>query len=304
MAIEIILGAISSLSVVLVYWKKRQVRNVANLFITHLAILDCAICFLSIPFTIVLLGFKPLHSRILCCGHESVTSSLRNTSFLTLIVICHDRYTSITTPFRLRFNSAKATKVLVALWLSFLFSLGIPFIEWHRFNDNFDSIPCNQWFTNSPRRLYFRLYYLPVFLICGGIILPSYWKISKAAISRVNTQSMVVWASISVVQNINTMYPRPYENSYLRQREMRIAKMTGAIICTVCVLWLPYMILSFIMFFLEPSELLSLLEFVFLVLGYLTCILNPLLYAFSKQKFRLAFFRVLPACKRVSGDGN
>lgn len=305
LVLEMICGAVSSLSVVLIYWKRRQVRSVANLFITHLAILDCAICCLSIPFTIVLLAFKPVHTGILCCGHESITSSLRNASFLTLIVICQDRYISVTSPFRVRFNSVKATRVLIILWLFSLLSLGVPFVEWFRLSDTLHSLPCNHWFTNSSHTLYFRLYYLPAFLICCAIILPSYWKISKAAMSRVHiAQSVVVRASISMVPNINPIFSRSNGGSYLRQREMRIAKMTGAIICTVCVLWLPYMILTFSMFFLEPSHLLSQLEFVFLVFGYLTCILNPLLYAFSKQKFRMAFFRVLPICKQVAGEND
>ena len=301
LVLEMICGVSSCLSVVIIYLKKRQVRSVANMFITHLAVLDCATCCLAIPFTIALLALTPKHTRLLCCGHESITSSLRNASFLTLTIICHDRYTSIISPFRERFNSQKATRALALLWVFSFLSLGIPFIEWYRYNDDFKSFPCIYQFSNSPHRLYFRFYYFPVFLILCIIILPSYWKISKAAISRVHiTQSLVERTSISLVPRASFVFTRPNGANYLRQREMRIAKLTGAIMCTVCVLWFPYMVLTFSMFFLEQSLLLSKLEYVFLMLGYVTCILNPLLYAFSKQKFRLAFLRVLPIRNHVS----
>lgn len=289
LVLEIVLGIASSCTVLLIYKNKRHVRSVATKFIANLALIDLVICCVCVPFTVARLAGFPRHSALLCCWHEAVTSALRNASFITLLIICYDRYKSITNPFVLRLNHRKAKRALLLVWSLTVASLVTPFIEWRRAG-KLRSSPCIMLFSKSQEPFYVRLYYLPAFVLACTILLPAYLRISKAALSRIHIQAMVVRTSLVVPATV----AQRWTPSTIRQKEWKIAKMTGAVVCSVCGLWLPYTTLTFAMYFLEPSNLLARLEFAFLTLGYFNCVLNPLLYAFTKEKFRIAFLRTLP----------
>ena len=293
LVLEIVLGIAASCTVLLIYWNKRNVRSVATKFIANLALIDLIICCVCAPFTIARLADFPHHSTLFCCWHESVTSGLRNASFLTLLLICYDRYKSVTNPFVLRLNQRKAKRALLLLWFLTIVSLAAPFVEWQQRTKNTRHLACTLMFSNSQEPFYVRLYYLPSFVLACAILLPAYLRISKAALSRVHIQAMLVRTSFVVPASTT----QRWNQAMVRQKEWKIAKMTGAVVCSVCVLWLPYTGLTFAMHFFVASTLLARLEFVFLALGYFNCVLNPLLYAFTKEKFRTAFIRTLP-CKQ------
>ena len=293
LVLEIVLGIVASCTVLLIYWNKRNVRSVATKFIANLALIDLIICCVCAPFTIARLAGFPHHLTLFCCWHESVTSGLRNASFLTLLLICYDRYKSVTNPFVLRLNHRKAKRALLLLWFITIVSLAAPFVEWQQRTRNAKHLACTAMFSKSREPFYVRLYYLPSFVLACAILLPAYLRISKAALSRVHIQSMLVRTSFVVPAS----RAQRWNQAMVRQKEWKIAKMTGAVVCSVCVLWLPYTTLTFAMHFLAASTLLARLEFLFLALGYFNCVLNPLLYAFTKEKFRTALLRTLP-CKQ------
>ncbi|XP_068710349.1 G-protein coupled receptor 22-like [Montipora foliosa] len=299
LTLELILGVVSSTTVLLIYWNKRHIRNVASKFIANLAVIDFAICCVCIPLTIVRLARFPRVSALLCLCHEASSSGLRNSSFATLLLICYDRYKSITSPFVLRLNHRSAKRVLILAWFLTIPSFVLPFIEWTK-TENLRPSACIALFCKSQRPFYLRLYYLPLFLCGCTILLPAYLRISRAALSRVHIQSLMVRTSV-VVPACNAQRWNP---STVRQREFKIAKMTGAVVCSICLLWLPYTALTFTAYFVKPSNLVAHLEFVFLALGYFNCVLNPLLYAFTQEKFRTAFFRIYRVTKNKQGTKN
>ena len=300
LVLETVLGTVASCTVLLTYWNKRTVRSVATKFIANLALTDLIICCVCVPLTIARLAGFPRYSTLFCCWHEAVTSGLRNASFITLLLICYDRYKSVTNPFVLRLNHREAKRALLLVWFLTTVSLAAPFVEWKRRAKNPWSLSCIVMFSKSEEPFYVRLYYLPSFALACTILLPAYLKISKAALTRVNIQAMMVRTSFIVPatkeQRLN--------QTIVRQKEWKIAKMTGAVVCSVCGLWLPYTTLTFALHFVVASNLLARLEFVFLALGYFNCVLNPLLYAFTKEKFRTAFIRTLPCKKKQQFSGN
>lgn len=293
LVLESSVGLLSCTSVIWIYWKKRHIRTAANLFITNLAVVDALISVFGIPFTLARLAIFPRHSQLFCLSHEGITSALRNASVGTLLLICYDRYESVTNPFRLRINFKKAKRALFFLWLFSGISFILPFIEYGMIKNTTQPFhSCVHYFSKTSSSYKIRLYYFPVFLIATIITLPCYWKISKAALLRIHIQSIVV--KTSLVIPMGPSLDRRRETTQLRQKEWKVAKMTGAIMCSVCILWFPYMIFTFILSFCVPTSTLAKLEYVFLVLGYFNCTLNPLLYAFTKQKFRNALLRTLP----------
>lgn len=296
LSLELLFGVASCSSVLWVYCSKRQARTAANMFIANLAVVDSCLCILGIPFTIARLGLFPLHTELFCLCHEGITSSLRNASIVTLLLICYDRYQSITSPFRLRLTFKKAKKALTCLWISCSFTFFLPFIEYAVHDYTTGDFICINFFSDTKTIYYVRLYYFPAFFIATLISLPCYWKISKAALSRIQIHSILV--KTSLVIPIGSTLEERTNTTRLRQKEWRVAKMTGAIMCSVCILWLPYMIFTFVLCFMKPDSTLVKLEFIFLMIGYFNCAINPLLYAFTKQKFRIAFMKTLPRFSR------
>ncbi|XP_001629804.2 G-protein coupled receptor 22 [Nematostella vectensis] len=296
LVLELLFGMTSCFSVVYIYWKRRHVRSVANMLITNLATVDLATCCLGIPVTIARVIDFENNQVLFCLAHEGLTSALRNASIVTLLLICFDRYESIRNPFRRRLNFTKAQKSMLLLWIFAWMTFSVPFIEHGLRSTTPVTRSCTSMFTHGGYK--FRTYYFPGFLLVTIISLPCYWKISQAALSRIHIQAIVVRAAFLVKPafQVSPEGENPAKNS--RQREWRVAKMTGAIMFSVCVLWFPYMLLTFVISFLKPSLTLAKLEISFLILGYLNCTLDPLLYAFTKQKFRNAFWRTLPQFTR------
>lgn len=292
--VEIIVGVLCSSSVLLIYWRKKRIKSVANTLIANLAAMDFLLCGVGMPMTIISLTRFPNNTLLFCCFHEAFTSALRTASFITLLLISYDRYWSVTQPFRIWMDLGKARKAILMCWfLTVLFTV-IPFIELHVRDTASLDAPCSHWFRNSSDRLHFRLYYFPIFLISCAVLLSLYFRISRAALFRLRLQSVAMTSAFIVP--VMVIKPRK-ETALSRQKKLRIARLTGAIVCSACGLWLPYMTLSFVLYFVDATPSLSRLEFVFLVLGYFNCILNPLLYAFTKHGFRNACFRLLP-CKQ------
>lgn len=292
LTLEIILGIVSSTSVLLIYWNKRDLRRVSSKFIANLALIDFVICCVSMPLTIVRLVSFPSVSPLLCLCHEAASSALRNASFVTLLVICHDRYKSITSPFEPRLNHRSAKRVLIMAWFLTIPSFVLPFIEWTKLGKLRPSA-CISLFCKSRQPFFVRFYYFPLFMCGCTVLLPAYLRISRAALSRVHVQALMVRTSV-VVPACTAQRWKP---SVIRQKEVKIAKMTGAVVCSICLLWLPYMALTFSVYFINLSNLVAHLEFVFLALGYFNCVVNPLLYAFTQEKFRTALSRTLPCQK-------
>lgn len=291
--LEILFGIAACVSVLWVYSRKRQTRTAANIFIANLALVDCCMCLFGIPLTVAKLGLAPDHSDIFCLCHEGLTSCLRNASISTLLLICYDRYRSITSPFRLRITLEKAKKALTILWVTSALTSTLPFFEYavKRENTN-EHFSCIEIFSKTKSIYHVRMYYFPAFLVATLVTLPCYLKITQVALSRIKIHSIVV--KTSLVIPLGSILEERANSTRLRTKEWRVAKISGAIMCSVCVFWFPYMIFTLILYFQKPTVTLAKLEYIFLMLGYFNCILNPLLYAYTKQKFRTAFKTTFP----------
>lgn len=291
--LEMLFGFVSCLSVLLVYYNKRQIHTAANIFIANLALVDCCMSVAGIPLTLAKLGLEPRHSVIFCLCHEGLTSCLRNASITTLLLICYDRYRSITNPFRARITLERGKMALTILWISSALTFTLPFLEYASKESYISGqMSCIELFTDTNYTYFVRAYHFPLFFFASLITLSCYLRITQTALSRIKLHSFVVRTSL-VIPLGSTLEER--ENaSRIRTKEWKVAKITGAMLCSVCVLWFPYTIFTLIVYFMKPTNTLAKLEYVFLMLGYFNCTLNPILYAYTKQKFRNAFVNTFP----------
>ncbi|KAM9326261.1 G-protein coupled receptor 22-like [Gastrophryne carolinensis] len=94
---------------------------------------------------------------------------------------------------------------------------------------------------------------------------------------------MRVQASVSVIIALRRAVKRHRDR---RERQKRVFRMSLIIITTFLLCWAPISIVNLLILCLGPSDLLVKLRICFITMAYGTTIFHPLLYAFTRQKFR------------------
>ncbi|XP_044158217.1 G-protein coupled receptor 22-like [Bufo gargarizans] len=94
---------------------------------------------------------------------------------------------------------------------------------------------------------------------------------------------MRVQASVSVIIALRRAVKRHRDR---RERQRRVFRMSLIIITTFLLCWAPISIVNLLILCLGPSDLLVKLRICFITMAYGTTIFHPLLYAFTRQKFR------------------
>ncbi|XP_068108749.1 G-protein coupled receptor 22-like [Hyperolius riggenbachi] len=99
----------------------------------------------------------------------------------------------------------------------------------------------------------------------------------------VQNPPMRVQASVSVIIALRRAVKRHRDR---RERQKRVFRMSLIIITTFLLCWAPISIVNLLILCVGPSDLLVKLRICFITMAYGTTIFHPLLYAFTRQKFR------------------
>lgn len=129
-----------NLLVIIAFKLDKQLQTITNYFLLSLAVADFAIGIISMPLCSVylLMGYWPL-GTILCDSWLSLDYTMSNASVANLLLICFDRYYSITRPLTYRANrTPKKVGVMIGcawaisaiLWTPWIFAW--PHIEGER----------------------------------------------------------------------------------------------------------------------------------------------------------------------------
>ncbi|XP_078518566.1 G-protein coupled receptor 22-like [Lissotriton helveticus] len=94
---------------------------------------------------------------------------------------------------------------------------------------------------------------------------------------------MRVQASVSVIIALRRAVKRHRDR---RARQKRVFRMSLIIITTFLLCWAPISIVNLLILCVGPSDLLVKMRICFVAMAYGTTIFHPLLYAFTRQKFR------------------
>ncbi|CAF2371810.1 unnamed protein product [Rotaria sp. Silwood2] len=166
------LTAAGNLLVLISFRINKQLRTVTNYFLLSLAIADFTIGCFSIPifFTYFEKDYWPFHS-FLCDVWLSVDYTMSNASVANLLLICFDRYFSITRPLTYRSKrTPKRVSLMIALaWVISCF-IWTPWIwAWPLFDERLPPGECQLPFSSKatvaiPTAI--AAFYLPVTLMC------------------------------------------------------------------------------------------------------------------------------------------
>ncbi|XP_030638773.1 trace amine-associated receptor 4-like [Chanos chanos] len=264
----------------------RQLHSPTNVIILSLAMVDCSLGCIIMPFSMVrsVEGCWYLGKHF-CKVHSSLDMMISSTSIMHLCLVSVDRYWAICQPlqYRTKVTTFKVILCIGIIWLfSFIFSFGVVFSE--AVSAGLDSLvhPCvgscalicnKQWGVTAS---------LVTFFIPAAIMISLYFKILHVARKHARVMN----------DRLAKVTCHELKNQTSEQRERKAAKTLAIVMGVFLLCWLPFFITTvmdpFINFMTPVNVFDSLVWF-----GYFNSTCNPVIYAFFYPHFRKAFKIVL-----------
>ncbi|XP_075073125.1 melanopsin isoform X2 [Mixophyes fleayi] len=284
-----ITGALGNFLVIYAFCRSRSLRSPANMFIINLAISDF---FMSITQAPVFFAAS-LHKRWIfgekgCELYAFCGALFGITSMITLMVIAVDRYFVITRPLASigRMSKKRAVLILLGVWLYALAWSLPPFFGWSAYVPEGLMTSCTwDYMTFTPSvRAYTMLLFCFVFFIPLFIIIYCYIFIFKAI---KNTNRAVQ----KIGSDDNKESHKQYQNM---KKEWKMAKIALIVILLYVISWSPYSTVALVAFAGYASFLTPYMNSVPAVIAKASAIHNPIIYAITHPKYRMAIAKYIP----------
>ncbi|KAM9107183.1 adenosine receptor A1 [Eschrichtius robustus] len=288
--IEVLIALVSVPGNVLVIWAvkvNQALRDATFCFIVSLAVADVAVGALVIPLAI-LINIGPQTYFHTCLMVACPVLILTQSSILALLAIAVDRYLRVKIPLRYKtvVTPRRAVVAIVGCWiLSFVVGL-TPMFGWN----NLSAVE-RAWLANGSvgepvikcqfekvismeYMVYFNFFVwvLPPLLLMVLIYLEVFYLIRKQLNKKVSASSGD---------------PQKYYG-----KELKIAKSLALILFLFALSWLPLHILNCITLFCPSCHKPRLLMYIAIFLTHGNSAMNPIVYAFRIQKFRVTFLKI------------
>ncbi|XP_053307241.1 melanopsin isoform X2 [Spea bombifrons] len=284
-----ITGTLGNFLVIYAFCRSRSLRSPANMFIINLAISDFFMSATQAPVFFA----TSLHKRWIfgekgCELYAFCGALFGITSMITLMVIAVDRYFVITRPLTSIgvLSKKRAMLILLSVWLySLAWSLP-PFFGWSAYIPEGLLTSCTwDYMTFTPSvRAYTMLLFCFVFFIPLFVIIYCYINIFKA-IKNTNR----------AVQKIGSDDNKESQKQYQRMKnEWKMAKIALIVILLYVVSWSPYSVVALVAFAGYSSILTPYMNSVPAVIAKASAIHNPIIYAITHPKYRMAIAKYIP----------
>uniref|UniRef100_A0A3B3XGY5 G-protein coupled receptors family 1 profile domain-containing protein n=1 Tax=Poecilia mexicana TaxID=48701 RepID=A0A3B3XGY5_9TELE len=245
----------------------KQLQSPTNSFVLSLAVADCLVGLLVMPFSMIRTVegcwyFGPLFCRL----HSSLDVMLCTASIFHLSCIAFDRYYAVCNPlvYSLKMSNSHVALLIAICWtVPMLISFGPIMLDLHV--ADVDIFIPSDVCVFLVSRVYAVMASLVAFYLPMAVMLVAYWKIFKAAKRQ--------------AKQISAM-------------ERKAAKTLGIIMGVFLIFWMPFFTVNIVDPFIEYTTE-GVVWDVFLWLGYINSSLNPFLYGFFNRCFRRAFLMFL-----------
>lgn len=283
----VLMTVLGNFLVILTILNFKQLHSPTNFIILSLAIVDCLLGSMIMPFSMVrwvegcwFLG------DIFCKIHSSLDMTLSIVSILHLCLVSIDRYMAITDPlvYKMKVTNESVAVGIAVIWLfsfSFSFSVVLSNINLKGLDDllmmkscvgNCNLIFNRQWGVTVA---------LVAFFIPGTIMSCLYIKIFHVAQRQAKVMADRVTLGKSETKNHST-----------EQRERKAAKTLGIVMGIFLLCWLPFFITTIADPFLDFSTPVDVFD-ALVWFGYLNSTCNPLVYGFFYPHFQKAFKMII-----------
>uniref|UniRef100_A0A8C8CW03 G-protein coupled receptors family 1 profile domain-containing protein n=1 Tax=Oncorhynchus tshawytscha TaxID=74940 RepID=A0A8C8CW03_ONCTS len=285
-----ITGMVGNFLVIYAFSRSRSLRTPANMFIINLAITDLLMCLTQAPIFFT----TSMHKRWIfgekgCELYAFCGALFGICSMITLMVIAVDRYFVITRPLASIgvLSKKRAQLVLMAAWV---YSLGWslpPFFGWSAYVPEGLLTSCSwDYVTFTPSvRAYTMLLFTFVFFIPLIVIMYCYFFIFRA-IRTTNRAVTKINCNGSTRDSIKSF--RRLKN------EWKMAKIALIVILLYVISWSPYSVVALTAFAGYADFLTPYMNSVPAVIAKASAIHNPIIYAITHPKYRMAIAKYIP----------
>ncbi|XP_068182693.1 melanopsin-A-like isoform X2 [Antennarius striatus] len=289
-----ITGMVGNFLVIYAFCRSRSLRTPANMFIINLAVTDLLMCVTQTPIFFT----TSMHKRWIfgekgCELYAFCGALFGICSMITLTVIAVDRYFVITRPLTSIgvLSRKRALLILMAAWA---YSLGWslpPFFGWSAYVPEGLLTSCTwDYMTFTPSvRAYTMLLFLFVFFLPLSIIIYCYVFIFRA-IRTTNRAVGKVHGSV----HSHSSTRDSVKNFQRLQNEWKMAKIALLVILLYVVSWSPYSSVALMAFAGYAHMLTPYMNSVPAVIAKASAIHNPIIYAITHPKYRLALAKYIP----------
>ncbi|KAK2896655.1 hypothetical protein Q8A67_011143 [Cirrhinus molitorella] len=277
-----ITGMLGNFLVIYAFSRSRTLRTPANLFIINLAITDFLMCATQAPIFFT----TSMHKRWIfgekgCELYAFCGALFGICSMITLMVIAVDRYFVITRPLA-SIGVLSQKRALLILLVAWAYSLGWslpPFFGWSAYVPEGLLTSCTwDYMTFTPSvRAYTMLLFIFVFFIPLIVIIYCYFFIFRS-IRSTNEDSIKRFQRL--------------------KNEWKMAKIALIVILMYVISWSPYSTVALTAFAGYSDMLTPYMNSVPAVIAKASAIHNPIIYAITHPKYRLAIAKYIP-CLRV-----
>ncbi|XP_057703495.1 melanopsin-A-like isoform X2 [Corythoichthys intestinalis] len=289
-----ITGMVGNFLVIYAFSRSRSLRTPANMFIINLAVTDLLMCVTQAPVFFT----SSMHKRWIfgekACELYAFCGALFGIcSMMTLTVIAVDRYFVITRPLTSIgvLSRKRALAVLAAAWAySLAWSLP-PFFGWSAYVPEGLLTSCTwDYVTFTPSvRAYTMLLFVFVFLLPLAVIVSCYVFIFRAVrrtnktVGKMSSSGLTHVSSRDSVKKFNRL-----------QNEWKMAKIALIVILLYVVSWSPYSTVALTAFAGYADILTPYMNSVPAVIAKASAIHNPIIYAITHPKYRVALAKYIP----------
>ncbi|XP_072550866.1 trace amine-associated receptor 4-like [Salminus brasiliensis] len=278
----------------------KQLQSPTNLIILSMALVDCLLGCLIMPFSMVrwLEGCWFL-GEIFCQIHSGLDMTLSIASILHLCLVSIDRYLAICEPlsYRMKVTNGKVAVCIAMIWLfSVTFSFGVVLSKVNVIG--LENLLMQASCVGNCALIFNREWGVTVslvaFFVPGTVMSSLYLKIFYVA----RKQAKIMSERSTVKQNSCGTKVHSSE-----QRERKAAKTLGIVMGIFLLCWLPFFIVTITDPFLNFSTPLDVFD-ALVWFGYLNSTFNPLVYGFFYPRFQKAFRIIISKSLHLSNANN
>uniref|UniRef100_A0A3Q3Q7D8 G-protein coupled receptors family 1 profile domain-containing protein n=1 Tax=Monopterus albus TaxID=43700 RepID=A0A3Q3Q7D8_MONAL len=287
LSLGIVCTVVGNFLVVLSIAYFKQLQSPTNSFVMSLAVADCLVGLVVMPYSMVRTVEGCWHFGTLFCQlHSSLDVMLCTASILHLSCIAFDRYYAVCNPlvYSLKMSHGRVALLIIVCWaVPMLISFGPIMLELHI--ADVDILFSKDICVFLVNRIYAVMASLVAFYLPMAIMLVAYWKIFKAA-KRQARQISAIESQMAAGVGKDSSKKQRHRNTI--KREKKAAKTLGIIMGVFLIFWMPFFTVNIVDPFIEYSTE-GIVWDIFLWLGYMNSSLNPFLYGFFNRSFHKAF---------------
>ncbi|KAM6972829.1 5-hydroxytryptamine receptor 4 [Aplochiton taeniatus] len=269
----------------------KQLQSPTNFFVMSLAVADCLVGVVVMPYSMVrTVDGCWCFGSLFCRLHSSLDVMLCTASIFHLSCIAFDRYYAVCNSlvYSLKMSQSRVAFLIVVCWaVPMLISFGPIMLGLNMVG--VDVLLPDDVCIFLVNRVYAIMASVVAFYVPMAIMLVAYWKIYRAA----KRQAMQISAMESqMAAGVGKDSSKKQRQRNAMRRERKAAKTLGIIMGVFLVFWLPFFTLNIMDPFIEYSTA-GVVWDVFMWLGYVNSSLNPFLYGFFNRSFRRAFLMIM-----------